>query len=186
MYVPPLSLGFGFQFPRRKISHKPFCSGFLLTHKVVSRCSHTLFSVHASGCLVPQGRKESVDLLTTRLCAKENKSKGPASSTYSLVHVDGVLAGDNVGDGRTSLLAGGLDGAGHFWNSTKKMSVILSSGERELRDTEIAELILTEWADTERRLSLAMWSTVKGIGIFRCPFFGGRNSVWLAYRVPAP
>ena len=34
-------------------------------------------------------------------------------STYSLVHVDGVLAGDNVGDGRASLLAG-LDGGGHF------------------------------------------------------------------------
>ena len=34
-------------------------------------------------------------------------------STYSLVQVDGVLAGDNVGDGRTLLLAGGLD-VGHF------------------------------------------------------------------------
>ena len=35
-------------------------------------------------------------------------------STYSLVQVDGVLAGDHVGDGRTGLLAGGLDVAGHF------------------------------------------------------------------------
>ena len=34
-------------------------------------------------------------------------------STYSLVQVDGVLAGDNVGNGRSLLLAGGLD-VGHF------------------------------------------------------------------------
>lgn len=34
------------------------------------------------------------------------------SSTYSLVQVDGVLAGHHVGDGRTGLLAG-LD-VGHF------------------------------------------------------------------------
>jgi hypothetical protein len=87
-----------------------------LTQGCFRDVSQMLFSVHASGFLVPQGRKESVDSLTTKLCAKEIKSKGPASSTYSLVHVDGILAGDNVGDGRTSLLAGGLDGAGHFWN----------------------------------------------------------------------
>lgn len=35
------------------------------------------------------------------------------SSTYSLVQVDGVLAGDNVGDSRALLLLG-LD-VGHFW-----------------------------------------------------------------------
>ena len=34
------------------------------------------------------------------------------SSTYSLMQVDGVLAGHHVGDGRTGLLAG-LD-VGHF------------------------------------------------------------------------
>jgi hypothetical protein len=66
------------------------------------------------------------------------------------------------------------------------MSVIFSSGGKELRDTKITGLILTEWADTERRLSLAMWSTVEGIGIFGCRFFGGRNSVWLAYRQTTP
>lgn len=37
-------------------------------------------------------------------------------STYSLVQVDGVLAGDNVGDGRALLLAGGLN-VGHFFKS---------------------------------------------------------------------
>jgi hypothetical protein len=65
----------------------------------------------------------------------------------------------------------------------KEMSVIFSPGGKELRDTKNMELILTEWADRERRLSLAMWSTVEGIGIFGCRFFGGRNSVWLAYRL---
>jgi hypothetical protein len=50
------------------------------------------------------------------------------------------------------------------------MSVIFSSGGKELRDTKITGLILTGWADTERRLSLAMWSTVEGIGIFGCRF----------------
>jgi hypothetical protein len=35
-------------------------------------------------------------------------------STYSLVHVDGVLARHDIGDGRALLLAGGLDGVGHF------------------------------------------------------------------------
>lgn len=34
-------------------------------------------------------------------------------STYSLVHVDGVLARDDIGDGRALLLAG-LNGGGHF------------------------------------------------------------------------
>lgn len=65
---------------------------------------------------------------------RKSKAKVQLSSTYSLVQVDGVLAGDNVGDGRTSLLAGGLDGAGHFWKMKNKVSVIFSSGgERTAR-----------------------------------------------------
>lgn len=69
---------------------------------------------------MPQGfgsaRSQKVGRFIDRgLCAKEIRNKGLASSTYSLVQVDGVLAGDNVGDGRTGLPAlGGLDGAGHF------------------------------------------------------------------------
>lgn len=41
-------------------------------------------------------------------------------STYSLVHVDGVLAGHHIGDGRAGLLAGLVDGAGHFCDGNEE------------------------------------------------------------------
>lgn len=44
--------------------------------------------------------------------AKRSTNVDRTSSTYSLVQVDGVLAGDNVGNGRALLLLG-LD-VGHF------------------------------------------------------------------------
>lgn len=75
-----------------------------------------LFSVHASGLFGFRKVAEVGRFIDRELC-KGIGNKGLASSTYSLVHVDGVLAGDNVGDGRTGLPAlGGLDGAGHFCN----------------------------------------------------------------------
>lgn len=45
--------------------------------------------------------------------AKRSTNVDRTCSTYSLVQVDGVLAGDNVGNGRALLLLG-LD-VGHFW-----------------------------------------------------------------------
>lgn len=67
------------------------------------------FSIHASRSNKSQCRSIDDDHeKRERISIKCNASK-----TYSLVQVDGELAGDNVGDGRSRLLAGGLD-VGHF------------------------------------------------------------------------
>lgn len=41
------------------------------------------------------------------------------AQTYPLVHVDGVLASDDVGDGRAASLAGLLGGGRHFYKLTE-------------------------------------------------------------------
>lgn len=58
---------------------------------------------------------------------------GMERKTYSLVEVDGVLAGDHVGNGRAALLAGLLGGRRHFLridSFVRCLRKINQSGER--------------------------------------------------------
>lgn len=76
------------------------------------------------------------------------------------MQVDGVLAGDNVGDGRALLLAGGLD-VGHFFNLLVSAGSEVSQSENSLNKASVVGEVIKSSTVEEKNSQV---------------FFSGRNS----------
>lgn len=97
--------------------------------RTMALCANALISLMARGarflkvtpCSCSHVRQHSFEVPLIKALIRNILSRlilrGGKSGTYPLVHVNGVLASDHVGDGRTALLAGLLGGR-HFCKLT--------------------------------------------------------------------